>query len=152
MQPNPESLPDSAPESAPAPGPAPRKRKINRSLPWWVALPVLLLVLAAFAGGLYYLYLPKNGVHAEDIDNDVRQAITIGSSTEDDARAWAVARGFPIIGDLADTGGNKNGVMAKMPNESWLKETEIVVLFRYDRSKKITTIAVFQARSSEAPP
>lgn len=125
-----------------APVVKPRRRK--RELPWWVTVSVLLAVLAGFGGLIYYAYLPKNGIHVEQVDADARQKLTIGTSTREDAKAWFASQGISDVSESFDPGGRPNGYLAKIPNDNWMKHTQIEVRTVFDGNGKLKDLGVYQ--------
>lgn len=128
----------------PIPAPKPRRRK--KALPWWVTVATLAAVLAGFAGLLYYAYLPKNGLYPEPYDADARQHLKIGTSTREDVLAWYTGNGITEVSDTFDTGGRKNGYLAQIPNDSWMKQAQIHITVRFDGTGKLEYLSVFQAQ------
>lgn len=139
------------PEAALEPTPAPKARRKQRALPWWVTIPTILVVLAGFAGLLYFASLPKNGVHAEQLDADVREGLQVGTSTREDAMAWFAARGITEVSDTSDAGGRKNGYLAKIPNDSWMKQKQVEIQIGYDGKGKVMRLSVYETQRSDAP-
>lgn len=120
----------------------PRHRKGD--LPWWATVPTLVVVLAGFGGLLYYAYLPKNGIYVEQVETDVRQNLTIGTSTRDDAKVWFAAQGISDVSDNFDPGGKHNGYLAKIPNDNWMKRTQVEVRMVFDGNGKLKELGVYQ--------
>jgi hypothetical protein len=128
--------------------PAPRKAKLNRTVPWYVAIPLLLLVVGVLGGGVYFATLPKNGVTAEGIESEAKAAIKPGTSTRDDVMKWAASRGYEAF-DTRDPGGQKNGLSMAIPNDTWLKKQQVMIQVRYDRSGTVTEVHVHQGVRQE---
>ena len=116
------------------------------ALPWWVTVPVLVVVVAGFGGLVYYAYLPKSGVYVEQVEADARENLKIGVSTREDAMAWFTAHGITDVYDTLDTGGKKNGYSVQIPNDNWMKNTQIQVTYRFNDEGKLREIMVYQER------
>ncbi len=123
---------------------APKKRR--KGLPIWATLLTLMVVMAAFAGLIYIAYQPKNGIELKKMEADLRQSLTLGTSTRDDAKAWFAAHGANEVREIADTGGNKNGYMVQIPNDSWMKQTQIEIMVRFDGEGKMNQISIYEAK------
>jgi hypothetical protein len=123
-----------------------KSRRKKGSLPAWASFLILTGVLAAFAGLIYYAYQPKNGVQLEPLEADLRENLRIGESTRADANAWFSAHGVSEVHEIADTGGNKNGYLVQIPNDSWMKQTQIEIMVRFDRGGKLKEITMYEAK------
>jgi hypothetical protein len=116
-----------------------------------VTIPTLLVILGGFAGALYFASLPKNGIQPEHLDTDVRQNLEIGVSTREDVLAWFASRGITDVSDTFDPGGRKNGYMAKIPNDSWMKQQQVEIQIGVDGKGKVARLSVYQTRRIDAP-
>jgi len=124
----------------------PKPKKNKKGLPAWVTILTLLVVIGGFAGAIWFAYLPKNGIELEPLKADLNAKLTIGTSTRDDAKAWFAAQGNYEVHDVVDTGGTKNGYMVRIPNDSYMKQTEIEITLRFDKAGKLNQVVIFEGK------
>lgn len=120
--------------------PAPKKSR-RGSLPSWVVVLVLVLVIGTGACGYYVASQPKDGVRVEAVRAELVAKLPPGTPKDEIVKVFE-AKGYKDYGKVTDTGGKTIGYRTLVPNDTYLEKAELDIACKFDEDGKVTTVEV----------
>lgn len=108
----------------------------------WKPFALAALVVFVCVGLAYLAVRPTNGIWVGQLEAELNRDLPDGS-TEEEARAWCISRGFftsglrPNPNDTVSQSQFAGGVMALVPNETLLEDGQIQIFIYFDRQGRV---------------
>ena len=116
----------------------PPKHRKKGSLPPWVVILTLLLLVGGAYGSWHVLNQPKDGVRLDAVKAELREKLPAGAPKENITK-WFDAKGYTTYGESKDLSGQANGYRALVQNDTYLEKAEIEISCVFDADGKVTT-------------
>ena len=116
-------------------------KPVKRSRLFLVGTALLGILLSC--GGLWFFAdKPKNGIRVEQLEDDLRKRLPIGSTWKE-AEGWFASHGIKP-GAISELGGRKIGLGSTIPNDSLLDSAEIRIELYFNEDGRLRERIIYR--------